>query len=112
MWHILLFVCNASFPHFWDVSWQLALLPAVGCCHSLNAGCNKISSTSALEALPALKVLALHSNAIDKPSAVLLLSKLTSLQHLTLAHNPVCKQQDWQKATVGMLPGLQVIRTP
>jgi hypothetical protein len=75
---------------------------------SLNVGCNRISSTAALQALPTLRMLALHSNAIAQPSAVLLLSSLTSLQHLTMAHNPVCQHSSWQQATIAALPALQV----
>jgi hypothetical protein len=78
------------------------------CPASLNIGCNKISSTAALQALPALRMLALHSNAIARPSAVLLLSSLASLQHLTLARNPVCQHSSWREATIAVLPGLQV----
>jgi hypothetical protein len=92
-------------PYF-DVDWWLPhtdVRPG-----SLNVGCNRISSTAALQALPALHMLALHSNAIAQPSAVLLLSSLTSLQHLTLARNPVCQHSSWQEATIAALPALQV----
>eukprot|EP00879_Flechtneria_rotunda_P021514 GHRR01022675.1.p1 GENE.GHRR01022675.1~~GHRR01022675.1.p1 ORF type:complete len:391 (+),score=94.22 GHRR01022675.1:2584-3756(+) len=85
-----------------------AIRPCTGLTY-LNAGCNEISGTGALEALTALKMLALHDNAISKPSAVMLLTSLTGLQRLTLANNPVCGQQNWQQATIALLPGLQAL---
>jgi hypothetical protein len=88
--------------HLPDCIWSVI------CLASLNVGCNRVSSTAALQALPALRMLALHSNAIAQPSAVLLLSSLASLQHLTLARNPVCEHSTWREATIAALPGLQV----
>lgn len=58
--------------------------------------------------LPGLHFLALHSNKISKALQVVLLSHLAELKHLTLCGNPVCKQQDWQLATLALLPTLQV----
>lgn len=74
----------------------------------LNCSHNQICCTSAVAHLPGLQFLALHSNRISKALQVVLLSHLTELQHLTLCGNPVCKQQDWQLATLALLPTLQV----
>jgi Leucine-rich repeat (LRR) protein len=71
-------------------------------------GHNRISSVEALAALPNLQFLALHNNIISTAADVLQLSALSRLRHLTLCHNPVCKQQHWHAATVSMMPALQV----
>lgn len=71
-------------------------------------GHNKISSAEALMALPDLQFLALHNNSISTAADVLQLSALSRLRHLTLCHNPVCKQPDWRAATISMMPALQV----
>lgn len=75
---------------------------------SLNAGHNKLRSAAPLQNLPSLIVLGLHSNDICQPSAVLLLSQLTALQHLMLAGNPVCYLPNWHEGVIAALPSLQV----
>lgn len=77
----------------------------------LIAGSNKIQDTSPLQSLQLLELVALHKNDIHKASAVLQLSTLRSLRHLTLVSNPVCNQEHWQPATIAALSKLQVIPT-
>lgn len=69
---------------------------------------NKITSTDALAHLPGLHFLALHNNSISTAASVLALTQLSKLKHLTLRKNPVCKQDNWQAATIAVLPSLQV----
>jgi Leucine-rich repeat (LRR) protein len=69
---------------------------------------NKISSTEVVAQLPSLQFLALHNNNVSTAADVLSLSQLTRLRYLSLCKNPVCKQDNWQHATVAILPNLQV----
>jgi Leucine-rich repeat (LRR) protein len=69
---------------------------------------NKISSTEVVAQLPSLQFLALHNNSISTAADVLSLSQLTELKYLSLCNNPVCKQDNWQHATIALLPNLQV----
>lgn len=69
---------------------------------------NRITSTDALVQLPGLQFLALHNNSISTAASVLALTQLSRLEHLTLRKNPVCKQDNWQAATIAVLPSLQV----